>query len=104
MVQAAEEVNRLKPLWTEILSVMLCWKRLKPNCKPKRLWKHCRKHRLRNYIFPVNVIGSLPFKEGSLVNPNVEMPLTTVSDTRNVHAYFTMNENNYSPLIKHLKE
>jgi hypothetical protein len=21
-----------------------------------------------------------------------------------VHAYFTMNENNYSPLIKHLKE
>jgi hypothetical protein len=25
MVQAAEvEVNRLKPLWTEILSVMLC--------------------------------------------------------------------------------
>jgi hypothetical protein len=31
MVQAAEvEVNRLKPLWTEILSVMLCWKR-QPN-------------------------------------------------------------------------
>jgi membrane fusion protein (multidrug efflux system) len=30
------------------------------------------------------------------------MPLTTVSDTKNVHAYFTMNENNYSPLIKHL--
>jgi hypothetical protein len=38
------------------------------------------------------------------VNPNVEMPLTTVSDTKNVHAYFTMNENNCSPLIKHLKE
>jgi membrane fusion protein (multidrug efflux system) len=36
------------------------------------------------------------FKEGSLVNPNVEMPLTTVSDTKNVHAYFTMNENNLS--------
>jgi hypothetical protein len=54
--------------------------------------KHCRKHRLRNYIFGN---GDWPsFKEGSLVNPNVEMPLTTGTDTKN--AYFTMNENNYS--------
>jgi hypothetical protein len=37
------------------------------------------------------------------VNPNVEMPLTTVSDTKNVHAYFTMNEKQLLSLIKHLK-
>jgi membrane fusion protein (multidrug efflux system) len=42
---------------------------------------------------PVNgVIGTIPFKEGSLVNPASDIPLTTVSDTRNVRAYFTMNE------------
>jgi membrane fusion protein (multidrug efflux system) len=50
------------------------------------------------------VIGSLPFKEGSLVNPNVEMPLTTVSDTKNVHAYFTMNEKNNCSLNQTFKE
>lgn len=42
---------------------------------------------------PVNgVIGSLPYKEGSLVSPTSEQPLTTVSDTRVMRAYFSMNE------------
>jgi len=42
---------------------------------------------------PVNgVIGSLPYKEGSLVSATSEMPLTTVSDTKVMRAYFTMNE------------
>jgi membrane fusion protein (multidrug efflux system) len=42
---------------------------------------------------PVNgVIGSLPYKEGSLVSSSSEMPLTTVSDTKIMRAYFTMNE------------
>jgi membrane fusion protein, multidrug efflux system len=42
---------------------------------------------------PVNgVIGSLPFKEGSLVNASDDMPLTTVSDTKGMRAYFSMNE------------
>jgi membrane fusion protein (multidrug efflux system) len=44
-------------------------------------------------VSPVNgVIGSLPFREGSLVNSTSEMPLTTVSDTKIVRAYFSMNE------------
>lgn len=38
------------------------------------------------------VVGSLPYKEGSLVSATSEMPLTTVSDSRIVRAYFTMNE------------
>ena len=42
---------------------------------------------------PVNgVIGGLPFREGSLVSATNEMPLTTVSDTKIVRAYFSMNE------------
>jgi membrane fusion protein (multidrug efflux system) len=42
---------------------------------------------------PVNgVIGSLPYKEGSLVSSTSEMPLTTVSDTKVMRAYFSMNE------------
>ena len=38
------------------------------------------------------VIGTLPFKAGSLASPTMEMPLTTVADTRVVRAYFSMNE------------
>jgi membrane fusion protein (multidrug efflux system) len=42
---------------------------------------------------PVNgVIGSLPYKEGALASTNSEMPLTTVSDTKVMRAYFSMNE------------
>lgn len=42
---------------------------------------------------PVNgVIGGLPYKEGSLASSTSEMPLTTVSDTKVMRAYFTMNE------------
>ncbi|MHA3787560.1 efflux RND transporter periplasmic adaptor subunit [Flavobacterium hauense] len=38
------------------------------------------------------VIGSLPYKEGTLATANSEMPLTTVSDTKVMRAYFSMNE------------
>jgi len=42
---------------------------------------------------PVNgVVGALPFKEGALVSSTMEQPLTTVSDTRVMRAYFAMNE------------
>jgi len=38
------------------------------------------------------VIGSLPYKEGTLASATSEMPLTTVSDTKVMRAYFAMNE------------
>lgn len=41
------------------------------------------------------VIGKLPLKVGSLVGPNDPLPLTTVSDTSAVFAYFSMNEKEY---------
>ena len=42
---------------------------------------------------PVNgVIGTLPYKIGSLVGSNTTQPLTTVSSISNVYAYFSVNE------------
>lgn len=46
-----------------------------------------------NITSPVNgVVGSIPYKEGSLVSGTIAEPLTTVSDTKNMRAYFSMNE------------
>jgi membrane fusion protein (multidrug efflux system) len=41
------------------------------------------------------VIGKLPLRVGSLVGPTDQLPLTTVSDTSAVFAYFSMNEKEY---------
>ncbi len=41
------------------------------------------------------VIGKLPLKIGSLVGPTDATPLTTISDTRSVFAYFSLNEKEY---------
>ena len=42
---------------------------------------------------PVNgVVGTLPFKIGSLVSSNTALPLTTVSNIGNIYAYFSVNE------------
>lgn len=42
---------------------------------------------------PVNgVVGSIPFRLGSLVSSATAEPLTTVSSIGNVYAYFAMNE------------
>ncbi len=42
---------------------------------------------------PVNgVVGSIPFRLGSLVSSNTADPLTTVSSIGNVYAYFAINE------------
>jgi len=38
------------------------------------------------------VVGTLPYKIGSLVNSNTSQPLTTVSDITNIYAYFSINE------------
>ena len=42
---------------------------------------------------PVNgVVGTLPFRLGSLVSSNTAQPLTTVANVGNIFAYFSMNE------------
>lgn len=45
---------------------------------------------------PVNgVVGRIPYRTGSLVNPQLQIPLTVVSDISKVHVYFTMDEREY---------
>lgn len=42
---------------------------------------------------PVNgIVGTIPYKIGSLVNANTAQPLTTVSNVGNIYAYFSVNE------------
>ena len=51
---------------------------------------------------PVNgVVGTLPYKIGSLVNSNTTLPLTRVSNTQNVFAYFSVNEKQVLELTAH---
>lgn len=38
------------------------------------------------------VVGSIPFRIGSLVSPTIAQPLTTVSDNSEVYVYFSMTE------------
>ena len=53
---------------------------------------------------PVNgVVGSLPYKIGSLVNSNTAKPLTTVSNIKNIFAYFSINEKMALDFVKDTK-
>lgn len=50
---------------------------------------------------PVNgMIGTLPYREGTLVNPSISRPLTTVSDNSEMYVYFSMTENNLRSLLR----
>lgn len=45
---------------------------------------------------PVNgFVGAIPYREGSLVSATSTMPLTTVSDIKQMFAYFSMGESEY---------
>ncbi|PJJ66859.1 efflux RND transporter periplasmic adaptor subunit [Chryseobacterium geocarposphaerae] len=46
------------------------------------------------------VIGKLPLKVGSLVGPTDQTPLTTISDTSQLYAYFSMNEKEYFDFLE----
>lgn len=46
------------------------------------------------------VIGKLPLKVGSLVGPSDQTPLTTISDTSQIFAYFSMNEKEYFDFLE----
>lgn len=49
---------------------------------------------------PVNgVVGTLPYRAGALVGPDIPVPLTTVSDNSRMYVYFSMSENQLRDLI-----
>ncbi|MFH6956738.1 efflux RND transporter periplasmic adaptor subunit [Flavobacterium aquidurense] len=46
-----------------------------------------------NIVSPINgVVGSLPFKIGSLVSISAPEPLTTVANTKHIYAYFSLSQ------------
>ena len=47
-------------------------------------------------------IGNFPYRVGSLVSSAIAQPLTTVSNTSNMYAYFSMNEKDFLALTKTL--
>ncbi|MBQ0015570.1 MAG: efflux RND transporter periplasmic adaptor subunit [Bacteroidales bacterium] len=51
-------------------------------------------------VSPANgVVGTLPFRTGSLVSPTMQQPLTTVSDNNEMFVYFSMAENRLRQLL-----
>lgn len=38
------------------------------------------------------IVGTVPFRVGSLVSPSMQVPLTTIANASNVYAYFSLNE------------
>ncbi|MGM9809966.1 MAG: efflux RND transporter periplasmic adaptor subunit [Paludibacteraceae bacterium] len=46
------------------------------------------------------VVGRLPYRAGSLVSPQQEEPLTTLSDNSEMYVYFSMSENQLLALMK----
>ena len=48
------------------------------------------------------VIGEIPYKIGALVNRTTAQPLTTLSNTASVFAYFSLNENDLIKYLDHL--
>lgn len=48
-------------------------------------------------------VGAINFREGSLVSASNEMPLTTVSDIKEVYAFFSMNETEYLDFLQGTK-
>ncbi|MGI8634275.1 MAG: efflux RND transporter periplasmic adaptor subunit [Segetibacter sp.] len=50
---------------------------------------------------PVNgVVGTIPYRIGSLVSSNTAQPLTTVSNIGNIYAYFSINEKQALEYVK----
>lgn len=48
-------------------------------------------------------VGEIRLRKGSLISPNNQMPLTTISNISNVYAYFSMNESDYIDFIQNAK-
>src|SRR5690554_8011288 len=45
-------------------------------------------------------VGAIPFREGSLVSPTSQVPLTTVANIDKIFAFFSMNEKDYLDFIE----
>ncbi|MFD1550835.1 efflux RND transporter periplasmic adaptor subunit [Putridiphycobacter roseus] len=48
-------------------------------------------------------VGTIKYREGSLISPSDPSPLTTVSDISKVYAFFSLNEKQYLDFLEHAK-
>lgn len=46
-------------------------------------------------------VGRINFREGALISPSDATPLTTVSDIKQVYAFFSLNETEYLDFLQH---
>lgn len=46
------------------------------------------------------VVGTLPYKVGALVSPDISVPLTTISDNSEMYVYFSLTENRALELLE----
>lgn len=46
------------------------------------------------------VVGSIPYREGSLVSPSIQTPLTIVSNIKEMYVYFSMTEKELLNLVR----
>jgi len=49
------------------------------------------------------IIGNFPYRVGSLVSSAITLPLTSISNTGSMYAYFSMNEKEFLSLTKNLE-
>jgi membrane fusion protein (multidrug efflux system) len=45
-------------------------------------------------------VGAIPFREGALISPTSQIPLTTVADIAKIYAFFSLNEKAYMDFIE----
>jgi membrane fusion protein (multidrug efflux system) len=45
-------------------------------------------------------VGAIPFREGALISPTSQMPLTTVANIEKIYAFFSLNEKAYLDFIE----
>lgn len=46
------------------------------------------------------IVGTIPYREGSLVSPSIQVPLTVVSNIKEMYVYFSMTEKQLLSLIR----
>lgn len=49
------------------------------------------------------ILGKINFRKGALVGPSDPTPITSISDTRQLYAYFSMNEAEYLDFLSEIK-
>ena len=46
------------------------------------------------------IVGNIPYREGSLVSPSIQVPLTVVSNIKEMYVYFSMTEKQLLALVR----